>query len=210
MTELCFFSSDALSLTTEVLSCSALPDGQFRVILAATLFHPQGGGQPSDQGHIGSATLLLAIREDQQIVHITDQAVALGPVTLTVNGAVRQLHSRYHSAGHLIAYAGEQSGWQAVKGNHRPGEGRIVFRAADNARPVSAEDISLRVAEIIAADLPLQTSEYQGRRRVSWGSLPATECGGTHVASTGATGEVVVSKVKLKKDELSVSYLLPE
>lgn len=208
MTILYFFQSDSLSLTTEVLSCSPLPDGHFRVVLAATLFHPQGGGQPSDQGCIGEATLVKAMSENGEVIHITDRAVPAGTVILTVNSVVRQLHTRYHSAGHLIAYAGEQSGWQAVKGNHRPGEGRIVFIAGNNAQPVTAEEISQRVADMVAADLPRQTSECQGRRQVSWGDLPATACGGTHVASTGTTGEVVISKVKQKKGELSVSYQL--
>ncbi|MDC6126450.1 beta-eliminating lyase-related protein, partial [Burkholderia gladioli] len=46
-----YFDSDALTLSTEVLACE--PDeeaGRFRVTLAETLFHPQGGGhttQPS-------------------------------------------------------------------------------------------------------------------------------------------------------------------
>lgn len=210
MTVLYFFNSDALSLSTEVLSCSALSDGQFSVILEATLFHPQGGGQPSDQGCIGPAIVLQAITEDGKVIHITDRAVPVGPVTLTVNGAVRELHSRYHSAGHLIAYAGEPSGWRAFKANHRPGEGRVVFRAEENALPVTAEQLSQRVAELVVADLPRLISENQGRRQVTWGHLPATHCGGTHVISTGKTGNVMITKVKQKKDELSVSYQLSE
>ncbi|EDQ7108586.1 hypothetical protein DCT84_004785 [Salmonella enterica subsp. enterica serovar Glostrup] len=71
MTEKLYYTSDDLELDTRVQSS----DGRFRVILASTLFHPQGGGQPSDRGMIGSVNMLQAIQDGAEVIHFTDTFV---------------------------------------------------------------------------------------------------------------------------------------
>ncbi|OCX17430.1 hypothetical protein [Pseudomonas graminis] len=208
MNERIYFDSDALELTTSVLSCSAREDGRYQVVLAATLFHPQGGGQPSDSGTIDSVNMLQALQSDDGIIHITSGPLDLGTVTLKVDGAARELHARYHSAGHLIACAGEKYGWLGLKGNHRPGESRVVFDPTDHARPVTEEMLQADVAALVAQNLPRNVDVSQGRRVVTWGQLPPTACGGTHVRSTGEVGEIHIVRVKQKKGQLSVQYEL--
>ncbi|WAH61548.1 hypothetical protein LZ023_37700 (plasmid) [Pseudomonas silvicola] len=78
MTERAYYFSDLLEMDTEVLRCEVQEDGQFRVQLAATLFHPQGGGQPADKGTIGDANVLQLIQDEGELIHITDREVALG------------------------------------------------------------------------------------------------------------------------------------
>ena len=208
MTEKLYYTSDDLELDTGVLSCTPQADGRFRVVLASTLFHPQGGGQPSDRGMIGGVNMLQSVHDGAEIIHYTDAAVEPGPVHIQVDAALRRQHTRYHSAGHLIACAGEKYGWHGYKGNHRPGEGRIVFQPVSLTSPVTAEDFAAEVAELVAQDLLLATSDADGKRMVTWGYLPAYACGGTHVASTGQVGEIVITRVKEKKGELSVQYEL--
>ncbi|EBO6447664.1 alanyl-tRNA editing protein [Salmonella enterica] len=208
MTEKLYYTSDDLELDTRVLSCTPEADGRFRVILASTLFHPQGGGQPSDRGMTGSVNMLQAIQDGAEVIHFTDTAVETGPVHIQIDGSLRRLHTRYHSAGHLIACAGEKYGWYGYKGNHRPGEGRIVFQPVNLTSPVTAEDFTAEVAELVARDLALIFSDEGGKRMVTRGSLPVYACGGTHVRSTGEVGHVVITRVKEKKGELSVQYEL--
>lgn len=210
MTEKLYYTSDDLELDTEVLSCTPETDGRFRVVLASTLFHPQGGGQPSDRGMIGSANMLQAIQDGTDVIHFTDAAVEAGPAHIQIDGVLRREHTRYHSAGHLIAYAGEKYGWYGYKGNHRPGEGRIVFHSIRLTSPVTAEDFAAGAADLVAQNLALSTSEEDGKRMVTWGDLPVYACGGTHVPSTGEVGQIVITRVKEKKGELSVQYELKD
>ena len=48
MTQRLFFNDDAVSCEVEVIHCAPQEDG-FAVILCATPFHPQGGGQPTGE-----------------------------------------------------------------------------------------------------------------------------------------------------------------
>ena len=58
MTTRLFFDNDTLAADVNVLSCT--PDGeQFALILQETIFHPQGGGQPSDIGSIGGSPVYM-------------------------------------------------------------------------------------------------------------------------------------------------------
>ncbi|KJV48748.1 alanyl-tRNA synthetase [Pantoea sp. BL1] len=206
MTERVYYFSDLLEMDTEVVRCEAQEDGRFRVQLAATLFHPQGGGQPADQGTIGEARVLQLIQEEGELLHITDREVALGTVRIHIDAALRELHTRYHSAGHLIAYAGEKFGWLGYKGDHRPGNGRIVFKPQGEPQNVDESAIAEGVDALVAQDLARVLRDDAGRRMVSWGELTPYACGGTHVPRTSEVGEIVITRVKAKKGELSVLY----
>lgn len=205
MTERAYFDSDALETTAEVISCTPREDGKYRVVLSRTLFHPQGGGQPSDVGKIGDASMLKATVEEGVAIHLTNAAVE-GTVSLVVDGDTRRQNTRYHSVGHLISVGIERSGWRAVKGDHRPGEARVVFER-DGKLPVPVEaDIEAALAQLVDANLPRVQTTEDSRRTVTWGDLPAYACGGTHVASTADAGKVRIVRVKEKKGQLSVQY----
>lgn len=208
MTERTYYYSDALEMGSRVISCTPQEDGLFRIILSATLFHPQGGGQPSDKGIIGTVNMTQAIQDGDNVIHITDAPVAEGLVHISVDADLRRIHSRYHSAGHIISIAGEKYGWHGNKGNHRPGEGRIVFDAIGLTTPVTAKKFAVDVADIMARDRDLILSEKEGKRIVTWGDLPPYACGGTHVKKTREIGEIRIIRVKEKKGQLSVQYEL--
>ncbi|MEJ4043600.1 alanyl-tRNA editing protein [Erwinia sp. SLM-02] len=211
MTSKLYLSSDSLSAVTTVLSCTPAEEGQFHLRLAETLFHPQGGGQPSDRGEIGPARVVGVFLDNEEVVHVTDRPLAVGEWLMAVDEAHRQLTTRLHSAGHLIAAVGEARGWTAIKGNHRPGEGRVVFESpvAGHAAP-EADSLRAAVNALVRQALPRRQDISGGVRRITWGDLPLYSCGGTHVASTDRVGEVVINSVKFRKGQLSVSYSLAE
>ena len=208
MTERTYYISDALAMDTHVISCTPAGEERFHVILTATLFHPQGGGQPSDTGTINGVNMLQAMQDGDALIHVTDGPLAVGPAHLQVNADRRRLHTRYHSAGHLIGLAGEKYGWLGVKGNHKPGEGRIVFEAAAPSVPVTAEEIAADVAALTEGGDTRIITETEGRRLVTWGDLKPYACGGTHVQNTAEIGVIRIIKVKEKKGQLSVQYEL--
>lgn len=209
MTGKLYLHSDSLTAIATVLASEPDEDGRFRTVLAETLFHPQGGGQPGDIGTIGEAEVLATLQEPEGIVHLTDRPLSAGPHPVAVNAQLRQINTRMHSAGHLIAAVGEALGWQAVKGNHRPGEGRIVFTAPqETLSPPDERQFTLDVNALVARALPREQGVEAGIRRITWGELPLYTCGGTHVANTREVGEVTIGGVKLRKGQLSVSYSL--
>jgi alanyl-tRNA synthetase len=210
MTERHYLTSDALDMTAQVVSCSRAEDGRYEVILSATLFHPQGGGQPSDLGTIADARVMRVAHGERAVVHLCDRPVPEGDVRIEVSAEARALHARLHSAGHLIGYCGAPLGWRAVKGHHWPGEARVVFEAEAGAQDASAEAIEQLANAHVASDLPRRTSLEGERRMIGFGDLPASPCGGTHVASSGVVGRIRILKVKQKKNELWVHYDLED
>ena len=209
MTSKLYLESDNLRMTTTVISSTLDEDGRFRTCLAETLFHPQGGGQPYDVGRIGTASVLGVFLENEEVVHITDQQLPCGEYEIEVDADKRQLNTRMHSAGHLIAAVGENIGWNAIKGNHRPGEGRIVFTpGSEGIAPPEVHYIHEEVNKLVAQALLREQHITDGIRRITWGELPLYACGGTHVPRTDWVGEVVIGNVKFRKGQLSVSYEL--
>lgn len=206
MTQRLYMSEDSLVAETRLVRCTPRDDGRFDVVLAATLFHPQGGGQLSDRGTIGGVNVLRVSTEGDEVVHVCEQAVPEGEVRIEICAASRALHARLHSAGHLIGYCGDELGWRAVKGHHWPGEARVVFEACNDTSVFDAGDIEARVNAYVKADLPRHTTLEGEKRAIGFGHLPAHGCGGTHVASSAAVGRIRILKIKEKKGQLSVSY----
>lgn len=95
---------------------------------------------------------------------------------------------------------------QPIKAHHWPGEGRITFNATDSASVPDIDALSEHIARWQAAALPRIVTFDAGRRNVRFGDLPAYGCGGTHVPSLAALGQVVISNIKIKKGQLIVYY----
>lgn len=117
-------------LETNVLSISKdEKDGKIEAIFASTIFHPQGGGQPSDEGYltVGSNKInILSLTHDREkdiIKHKLDTSdeniiKSHDLVKLYINPEKRILYSRLHSAGHLVDVAVSK-----LKLNLKPGKG---------------------------------------------------------------------------------------
>jgi Ser-tRNA(Ala) deacylase AlaX len=100
------------------------------VVLDQTVFYPQGGGQPYDQGIIESLQGKFIVEEtrfaDGLVSHIGrfkgDSFHEGEVVGCLVDGERRKLNARIHSAGHLVdkAIAELDLGWIPGKGYHFP------------------------------------------------------------------------------------------
>lgn len=110
-----------------------------------TIFHPQGGGQPSDIGEMkhqdGDTSFSVKHARklpDNQIYHLgsfsNPQQLFNGGelVAQNINSATRNYHSRYHTAGHILGLAVKQledvvGTVSEVKANHAPGTAFVEF-----------------------------------------------------------------------------------
>ena len=209
MPEALYLTRDDLECTARVLSCEQTQEGLWAVVCDRTVFHPQGGGQPSDIGWINEVVVRKVIHTPEAIVHLCEAALG-GEVSMAVDAKTRRLNSRLHSAGHIIGFVGDEHGWHATKGNHFPGESRVVFEP-ENPKAIQlteAEVLQSEVNALISKKLERCITEIDGLRYLTWGDLRAYPCGGTHVANTEEIGKVTISKIKMKKGQISVSYSL--
>jgi len=205
MTLRLFFHSDDLKANVEVLDCTPR-ENEFAVVLRATLFHPQGGGQPCDTGWIGESQVSRVVQEPERIVHFVDRPVPLGMTAIRIDEERRRFNTRMHSAGHLIGHFIQAMGWMPIKAHHWPDEGRVQFKPSDGAEEVDAPTVQTGIERWIEHDLPRLTSLREGAREISFGELPAYGCGGTHVRSLKDLGTVTIASLSQKKGTLSVHY----
>ncbi|HWT68526.1 MAG TPA: alanyl-tRNA editing protein [Pseudomonas sp.] len=205
MTLRLFFHSDDLKANVEILECTP-HEHEFAVVLRATLFHPQGGGQPCDTGWIGESRVSRVMQDPERIIHFVDRAVNIGMTQIRIDEQRRQFNTRMHSAGHLIGHFIQALGWMPTKAHHWPGEARVQFKAAECAQDVDVQTLQNGLAQWIAHDLPRLTSSREGTREIGFGELPAYGCGGTHVRSLKDLGTIKIESLSHKKGILSVHY----
>lgn len=207
-----FYTPGLLAEQAAVIACRKNSDGLYETVLERTPFHPRGGGQPADRGTLGGAAVeAVCETEAGDIVHCLKEALPVGrEVEARVDEEARKLHSLLHSAGHLISRYVETQGWRAVRGDHFPGECRVVFRPADESAvpPLpDAQEIEAWLRKVAEEKLPFsQSIDAKGFRTVTWGSLEPYPCGGTHIADTSEIGRIRIKRIRMKKGELSVSY----
>lgn len=89
-----------------VLSCEENPKqtGTYLVILDQTAFFAEGGGQPADQGSLGSATVTHVSEKNGIIRHHCNQPLELGSVVEGhIDWAVRFPHMQTHCGEHILS-----------------------------------------------------------------------------------------------------------
>ncbi|KAJ4722193.1 Alanine--tRNA ligase [Melia azedarach] len=124
-----------LQSESKIISYFKSDDGRHALVLESTVFHPQGGGQPSDTGVVTVANsdvkfIVQDVRSKDGIVYhygIVEKSsgefemeLEKGKeVLLCVDASRRKLNSRLHSAGHLLDLCLEKVGL----GHLEPGKG---------------------------------------------------------------------------------------
>lgn len=213
-------------------------EGRSVVMLDRTIFYPQGGGQPSDRGTIESESGMLQVEavrwNDGVVAHIGTLTGSLAEgdrVRLSVSRDDRELHTRLHSAGHLVDMAIDRIGlgWIPGKGFHFPqgpyveyagelqGEkAGIIEQIETAARSILEEQPVTTVHFVDAGDLarycrfvPDYIPGGKPIRVVTYGDF-GVACGGTHVARLDEIGSLTIRKIKAKGDAIRVSYDIAE
>ncbi len=89
--------------TARVLSCEEAKGG-FAVVLDATAFYPEGGGQPADHGTLGTVHVLDVHEKGGVVTHLCDGAFEPGEtVRGTIDWARRFDHMQQHSGEHICS-----------------------------------------------------------------------------------------------------------
>ncbi|KAI1421843.1 Threonyl/alanyl tRNA synthetase [Xylaria sp. FL1777] len=144
------------------------------VVTDQTIFHPQGGGQPSDVGVIratsGASFDVSAVRmnavTEGEVLHLgrfADASSHFQPgetVTQTIDSEKRNLYSRYHTAGHVLGGAvrhlleNEVANFDELKASHFPDSASCEFQGLIEGK--WKDTIQARVDEYINKDMPVE------------------------------------------------------
>ena len=89
--------------TATVLSCEETAKG-FAVILDATAFYPEGGGQAGDTGHLNGIRVRDTREQGEAVVHICEQPLDAGSTVEGVLDYDRRFHlMQQHSGEHIVS-----------------------------------------------------------------------------------------------------------
>lgn len=143
-------------------------DDKTYIILDQTIFYPQGGGQPFDQGTIKNETRTFNVQEvrfkDGIVYHygtFENEPCTVGQkVDLNIDESRRLLNSRNHSAGHLIDLSLNNLGqlMKPTKGYHFP-QGAYVEYAEildNDTRQQLIKPLETELNNIVQAALPIE------------------------------------------------------
>lgn len=201
------------------------------VLLDSTVFYPQGGGQPSDQGFIRLNSEDIAVhfvrqvdQESRHYVQQTKDTWLNQPVTLTLDRERRLLNAQYHTAAHLLGHVVEQMypALVAVKGHSFPNEAYVEFTGKDateitriqqNITQAIADNLDTTTFYSTPADfeqkfykLPYPVPAHKAFRALQIGDYSPTPCGGTHVSNTSEIPGITIRKISAKADKIKISY----
>lgn len=88
-----------------VRACTPVKNG-FEVLLDRTVLFPEGGGQPSDTGTIGEATVLHCREVDGEVYHLVDRALVEGDeLIVSLDWPRRFDFMQQHTGEHLLSFA---------------------------------------------------------------------------------------------------------
>ena len=192
------------AFSARVVSCEQSEKG-WQVVLDATAFYPEGGGQACDLGTLGGVRVLDVREKGETVAHLCDGPL---PVGETVEGAIdyerRFDLMQQHSGEHIVSgIVHEWFGYHNV-GFHMGAD----LVTIDFDGPIPAADlarIELEANRAVWANRALHiwypseeelpTVGYRSKRALPWPvrvvEVPGYDkcaCCGTHVAMTGEIG----------------------
>lgn len=214
---------------------TGIDDKGYFFILNKTIFYPQGGGQPSDQGHVeldGTHFVVNHVKIiDNQIRHYSDrdcQELINKTPQLIIDKDKRLLHSKLHTSGHLIKDMVERHypQYRAIKGHHFPGECYVEFSIHhqspqeldletlnNNIHHIISENLTLENINISRDELPnycpnlsYSIAQTENIRLIRMLPFNYQPCGGTHVKSSMELKGLSLTKQKLKGNHLKINY----
>jgi len=209
--KLYYEDSHMTAFSARVLSCEQTEKG-WEVILDATAFYPEGGGQAADTGSLNSIRVKDTRERGETVVHFCDSALEVGStVEGIIDWAPRFHRMQQHSGEHIVSgIINRRYGYHNV-GFHMGSD--IITIDFDGVIP--AEDLAELEAEANGAvwqnlavkcwypsEEELPNVFYRTKRTLPWPvrivqvpGFDSCACCGTHVKSTGEIGLIKLFSV---------------
>ncbi len=221
--KLYYEDSHKKTFQAQVLSCE--PDKEcFQVVLDATAFFPEGGGQAADTGTLNSAQV-LDVRERKGIIyHKTNIPLTPGAaVTGTLDWTVRFDRMQQHSGEHLISgLIHQRFGYDNVGFHLGDEEVTLDFNGVLSKEELSEIEQAANVA--VTSNLPvlvtypskeeLASLTYRSKieiedqvRIVEFPGYDVCACCAPHVKQTGEIGLIKITHVQNHRGGIRVNIL---
>lgn len=205
MTRKLYYEDSHLTrFSASVVQCTETKKG-WEIILDATAFYPEGGGQACDLGTLGSARVLDVQERGEEVIHLCDTPLILGE---TAEGCI-DWHRRFrlmqsHTGEHIVSgIVSRRFGWHNV-GFHM-GADCITIDFDGPIPPESLPEIEAEANRAVWTNLPVNCSvpspeelpnvTYRSKRALPWPvrivEIPGVDscaCCGVHVKHTGEIG----------------------
>ena len=226
MTEQLYFDDPlALEFTARVTESRPLDGGRFGLILPRTYFYPTSGGQEHDTGSIGEARVLDVYKENGDILHVSDKALAPGEYPARIDHERRIRAMQHHTGQHILSASFlEVADIESISANINGdspstidlevGEvaPEILRRAEEFANGILFENRAVKSYYITDAEvggIPFRKPpKVTGRIRVvEVDGFDYTPCGGTHCPSTGMVGLLKIVKTERVNQKLRVHFV---
>ncbi len=192
---------------TEIISCAKTDDG-YDVILTATAFFPEEGGQSADTGYIGTARVNHVYEADGIIHHLTVTAPEGKTVHCAVDFDARFEKMQCHTAEHILCgFINKLYGLSNV-GFHL-GDDEVTFDVDGVLTREQLDEVENFANMAVFANVKIDTFfptqeeikalEYrskldftEGVRIVKIGDYDSCACCAPHVAYTGEVGIIKI------------------
>lgn len=238
MTKLLYLDEQELFKSTAHVTKITTEDSLMLVELDQTIFYPQGGGQPCDQGTISGSTAQMLVesvkKEGDAVVHkgkmLNGSFTVEENVLLAIDKQRRNFHSRLQTAGHVIdacLFALGITGLVPSKGYHFP-DGPFDEYIGTLEHPEQLQtDVEQRANLLIKENRkviiryvepenvekecgykPTFVPSIGKVRLVEIYGFPPIPCGGTHVRALGEIGPMTIKKISSKKGISRIAYQL--
>ena len=197
--------------TATVVDCTETPKG-FEVVLDATAFYPEGGGQACDTGTLGGAQVLDVQERGEQVVHLCDAPLAPGQqVEGSIHWARRFDLMQQHTGEHILSGLIHQTFGYHNVGFHM-GTGLMEVDFDGPITPEQMADLEAKANAIVWENRPVACSypapqeldqlTYRTKKALPWPvrivEVPGADrcaCCGIHVPFTGQVGIIKVFSV---------------
>jgi alanyl-tRNA synthetase len=221
----------ATEATAEISSITPRNGGVVAVELDRTIFYPEGGGQPTDQGELTTDTgsiKISSVRSQNGAILHEGKMVGQVDVGQTATAAIkwprRHKYMRIHSAGHLLhdVLMNMRPDLKAIRGKH----GDKAFLEYDGVLdPGALDELQAKVNEAVEADLPVRTWECsydelaemcatlppnlpkdKQLRVLRIGDFEPMPDGGVQVKSTNEIGRVIIHHITSENGHTTIRY----
>ncbi len=218
MTEKLYYEDPfMMEFTAKVLRCEKEKNG-WSVVLDRTAFYPEGGGQPADQGFLGSASVITDTRErDGVICHTCTQPLEVGSTVTGVIDFIRRFDFMQQHSGEHIVSGIICSRHHCDNVGFHIGHDLVTIDFNTDLTPEELLEIEYHANKYIWENHILEVSypspeeldalQYRSKkvltgsvRIVTWPGADCCACCGTHVRSSGQVGMVkLISCQKFKE-----------
>ena len=202
--------------SARVVACTPEEQG-YKVVLDATAFYPEGGGQACDVGTLGETRVLAVHEVGEEVVHICDKPLNAGQTVWgQIDYARRFDLMQQHTGEHILSgvihnrYGFHNAGFHVGQ--------QVMEVDFDGVIPASElAEVELEANRAVWANLPvkcavpseaeLEDLPYRTKKALSWPvriveipGIDSCACCGVHTANTGEVGLIkIVSCVKFRQ-----------